>query len=67
MILVRTYIFRQSKDNGIATQNQGLSGIQNTTSNKTDNHNPKFNSFLRRSSAAFIGDLSRIKPGAING
>lgn len=57
----------QSKDNGIAAQNQGLSGIQNATSNKTDNHNPKFNSFLRRSSAAFIGDLSRIKPGAING
>jgi len=56
-----------NKDSGIATENQGLSGIQNATSNKSDNHNPKFNSFLRRSSAAFIGDLSRIKPGAING
>jgi len=39
----------------------------NTNANKSENQNPKFNSFLRRSSAAFIGDLGRIKPGAMNG
>jgi len=39
----------------------------NTNANKSEKPCPKFNSFLRRSSAAFIGDLGRIKPGSING
>lgn len=51
-----------SKDNTIATPS-----TINAKPNKSDNQNPKFNSFLRRSSAAFIGDLGRIKPGTFNG
>jgi len=51
-----------SNDNAIAAK-----ATINANANKSDNQNPKFDSFLRRSSAAFIGDLRRIKPGDING
>ena len=53
---------RPSNDNAIAAK-----ATINANANKSDNQNPKFDSFLRRSSAAFIGDLRRIKPGDING
>ena len=53
---------RPSNDNAITAK-----ATINANANKSDNQNPKFDSFLRRSSAAFIGDLRRIKPGDING
>ena len=62
-VFLNLYIFnRPTNDNAIV-----VNATINANANKSDNQNPKFDSFLRRSSAAFIGDLGRIRPGAING
>ena len=55
--------FRSGIDSASNTSNLSTSAPVS----KPDGGNSQFNLFLRRSSAAFIGDFSHVKPGGIIG
>jgi len=54
-------------EGAVIVPNAGKSVTTNTTTNKSGSGHSQFNSFLRRSSAAFIGDFRRGQPGNIMG
>ena len=57
------YIFRPIHDNkGLPTASANIQ-----SSSSTEKGNSKLNSFIRRSSAAFIGDFNRTKQGGLIG
>jgi len=63
-VLIVLLLYRPINENAVIAPNTGKSVTTSATTNKSDSGNSKFNSFLRRSSAAFIGDFSRKQNGS---
>lgn len=58
---------RPSKDGYVITPNAGSAPILSAPASISESGFSQFNSFLRRSSAAFIGDVSRVRQGNLIG